>query len=112
MGYRNFHLFAALLTLLTLFWSLGSGHMLPSMPQESHETMAKCQTACPPFLNEPQKTPKYFLGDPDPDSPLFTELIASLSRSAIYAVLFSALIMLYLLRRPPDKFALYSIYRI
>lgn len=76
----------------------------------SHDSMSNCQTACPPMLNEKQKTPQFDEDDTDPDPLPFTLLAPVLSKATIYAVLFSALALLFYQRRPPDKLALNSIY--
>lgn len=112
MRYKNLlHFVVATLTLLTLFWSVSSGHVMTNASSMPHQEMSNCQSVCPPLLNEKQKTPQVDdAADPDPFSPAI--LSPMLSQTTIYAVLFSTLALLFLQRRPPDKLALNSIYRI
>lgn len=86
--------------------------MMANGSSMSHDNMANCQTACPPLLNEKQKAPQFDEDDADPDPLPFTLLAPLLSQTTIYAVLFSALVLLFYQRIPPDKLALNSIYRI
>lgn len=104
------HFLAATLTFLTLFWSVGSGHMMANGSSMPHNNLSTCQTACPPLLNEKPKTPQFDEDKADPNSLPFTPPPPVLSQTTTYLVLFGALTLLYLQRRPPDKLALNSIY--
>jgi len=75
------------------------------------EATTQCQSTCPPFLSEKQKTPQVDEDGADPDPLPFQPLDIARYAMLLYSVLFSALALLFLRRRPPDLVALYANYR-
>lgn len=100
---------------LALLFGVGPGHSLLSaqpMHATEKETMAQCQSICPPILNEEQITARVEHDDAEPNPFPLQSLGSSQYTSILYAVVLSALTLSFLRRRPPDLAALYATYRL
>lgn len=113
---RKLNFFAAVFTALALFFGIGPGHSLinaQSMHSMSNESLAQCQSVCPPTLTQKQKTPEMNEEDDDEPEPMPLQLVPTAKYvNILYAVLLSVLALQFLQRRPPDLLVQHGYLRI
>ncbi len=104
----------AALTGLVVLLGVGSGHSLLSQAVQAHhtgESMSRCQTICPPLLQQSQQVSIKDEDDDDPEPLPFTAVNISQIASLAYSVALAALLLLFWQRKPPDLVLLGSNWR-